>query len=344
MADLNNIDAEIKAIKQQTEGNLSLLASERKVQEALLYSTGARKKYTNALTAAAELQGNLAKKEREQEEALKSNSGAMVASMGIHKKLKNEQVKLLKVQENLRKLHKKNTPEYKKNKQQLNAYYKQLKNSEDAINSYEKAMKNNIDTAKDLRSNTKGLYKVLEDVKKVDSTGFSSQAELNDLTKKRIALLRTEYNIYEKRGDLNSDEAKDLREKLKNAEEMGKVQGDLIKRQVSEDLSPMVDDLTKSAQEKINKEKFGKDPTKELARSRGQAEYSAGFSLKNQQAESLKSILSGKSSLREKLGAAKSYDAAGKQLKDLDSVMGATGKSAKGTGAMFKMLGAAMSS
>ena len=42
MADLNSMDAEIKKIKEITESNLSLLASQRKVQESLLYSTNTR--------------------------------------------------------------------------------------------------------------------------------------------------------------------------------------------------------------------------------------------------------------------------------------------------------------
>jgi len=344
MADLNSMDAEIKRIKEITESNLSLLASQRKVQESLLYSTNTRKKYTNALTAAAELQRDLTKREREQESALKSNSGALIAHMKNNKKLKFEQEKLLKVQKSLKGSNKKNSEEYKKNKRLINEYHKSIKESEEAIKSYQEAMEGNVKTAKDLRSNSKGLKKIFDDVAKIDSTRVVSQEELNDLTKKRIALMKAEYGIYEKRGDLSSEEAKDLKAQLDDLEEMHQIQGDLIKRGVPEKLSPMVSDLTKSAEGLTDRKKFKKDPTKEIGRARTQAEYKAGFSLKKEQAESLRAIFSGKTGLKEKLGAAKSYGAAGKGLEDLDSVMKTTGKTAMGTGAMFKMLGAAMGS
>lgn len=344
MADLNNMDAEIKKIKETTESNLSLLASQRKIQESLLYSAKTRKTYTNALTAAAEIQRDLTKKEREQESALKSNSGALIAHMKNNKKLKIEQEKLVKVQKNLKGTYKKNSEEYKKNKKLINEYHKSIKESEEAIKSYQEAMEGNVKTAKDLRSNSKGLKKIFEDVAKVEGTRVSSQDELNDLTSKRLDLLKAEYSIYEKRGDLTSDEAKDLKEQLDSAEEMHKIQGDLIKRGVPEKLSPMVDDIGKSAEELTNQKKFKKNPKKELGRARTQAEYKTGFSLKKEQAESLKSIFSTKTSFKEKLGVVKSYGSAKKGLEDLGSVMGATGKSAKGAGAMFKMLGSALGS
>ena len=127
------------------------------------------------MTAAAELQRDLTKREREQESALKSNSGALIAHMKNNKKLKFEQEKLLKVQKSLKGSNKKNSEEYKKNKRLINEYHKSIKESEEAIKSYQEAMEGNVKTAKDLRSNSKGLKKIFDDVAKIDSTRVVSQ-------------------------------------------------------------------------------------------------------------------------------------------------------------------------
>lgn len=340
MADLSNIDAEMKRINELTDKYKSLLQIEREVNQTMLYSSGVRKKYSDALSAASEIQKDIIKQERDYEKSLVSNSKSLNDNLAIHKKLEKKQSKLLKEQKGL----KKDSEEYKENAKRLKEYEKSLESAKNAIDNYEKAMKENIKNAEEIKDKTKGLKKVFDDLAKLDGTKVSSQKDLNNLTKQRISLMREQFSIQEQSGVLSADESKRLKEKLGQIEEMQGIQGDLIKGSVSEDLAPMIDDITKQATELTNPKRFKKNKDKEIARAREAAESRAGLSLKGQQASSLKAIFSGKTSFGDKLKAIKSYRDAGKDLGKLNEVMEATGRSALGTGNMMKMLSSALGS
>ena len=344
MADLSNISEEIKRIEELKTKYQSLLSVERDVNQTLLYSTGVRKKYGDAIHAAAEIQKDIIRKEHEYESIIVKNSHALNLNMKQHKKLTEEQKKLVKVQKDLEKQGKHRTDEYKKNKKLLNENYKAVQHSKDAIDGYEKAMQDAIDGTDKLTTSTGGLKQVFEDIAKLDSSKISSQKDLNNITKARLDLMRQQLDIQEKSGIVSTDDANKLKDKLGMIEEMHTIQGDLLKQQVPDNLESLVNDLTKNAQELTDPKKFKKDSTKELARSRTAAESRTGVSLGKAQMDSLKTIFSGKSSFGDKLKAVKSHGAAGKDLEKLNEVMKLTGKGALGAGNMMKMLGSALGS
>lgn len=344
MADLGNIDAEIKRINELKDKYQSLLSVEQEVNKSLIYSSGVRKKYTDALKAASEIQKDIVKKERDYENSITKNSQAVTLNMKKHKSLKLEQAKLIKDQKALKTSGKKNSAMWKENNKKIKDLQKSISATESAIKSYENAMDESIKDAEAMKNSTKGLKKVFDQIAKIDDSQVGSQDELNSATRKRISLMKQQLNIQEKAGVLSAEDSKELKGKLNKLDEMHTIQGDLIKGSVSDDLAPMIDDLTKEAKNIADPKKFKADPERELARSRTAAESKMGLSLRGAQATSLKTIFSGKTSFGDKLKAAGSFKDASKDISKLNDVMKVTGKGASTAGGMMKMLGTALGS
>ncbi len=344
MADLGNIDAEIKRINELKDKYQSLLSVEQEVNKSLIYSSGVRKKYTDALKAASEIQKDIVKKERDYENSITKNSQAVTLNMKKHKSLKLEQAKLIKDQKALKTSGKKNSAMWKENNKKIKDLQKSISATESAIKSYENAMDESIKDAEAMKNSTKGLKKVFDQIAKIDDSQVGSQDELNSATRKRISLMKQQLNIQEKAGVLSAEDSKELKGKLNKLDEMHTIQGDLIKGSVSDDLAPMIDDLTKEAKNIADPKKFKADPKRELARSRTAAESKMGLSLRGAQATSLKTIFSGKTSFGDKLKAAGSFKDASKDISKLNDVMKVTGKGASIAGGSMKMLGSALGS
>lgn len=344
MADLGNIDAEIKKYQELADKQVNLLAREKDLNSTMLYSISVRKKYTDALSAAATAQKDLMDKEQKLASSIIHSNDNLKKSGKLHKKLKEEELKLLKVQKDLKKDNKKNSKDYTDNKKRLNALHHELDEASKSVEAFEKSLVGSIKESKKLRGNAELLAGTFEALSKIDSSKIGSTKALNNATQERLDIMRQQFDIQEKSGTLGKEEAKDLKEKLGQLEEMHKIQGEFLKRNVSEEATPMVGDLTKSATGLTDPKRFAKNKMGEITRSQGAAQARKGVSLRSEQVGSLKTLFSTKSSFGERMGAVKSHGEASKELGKLNEIMGVTGKSALGAGNMMKMLGTALNS
>lgn len=344
MADLNNIDAEIKRIEQLKQKYTSLLDVERSLNTSMLYSTGVRKKYTDALSAAATAQKDLMTRESKQTNIIIRNNSGIKTSLKYYKDLKKKHDDLRVVQKKLKKGSAKDREEWKKNQKVMKNLGDEMKSVKGSISNMEDEMDKAVKDTKALKGSAEALKGTFDDLKIIDSRDISSALDLNDLTQQRLDIMRQQFEIQKNSGTLSDDEADSLKEKLGNLEEMNKVRNDLLKGDLSDNLAPMVDDLTKSASELADPKKFKKNAIKELDRASYAAQSRKGVGLRASQGESLKTVFSGRSSFGSKMGALKSFKSAGKDLNKLDAIMGKTGKTALSAGGMMKMLGSALNS
>ena len=344
MADLNSIDAEIKRIEQLKQKYTSLLEVERSLNTSMLYSTGVRKKYTDALSAAATAQKDLMNYESKQTNIIVRNNAGIKNSLKYYESLKKKQDDLRIVQKKLKKGSSKDRQEWKKNQKIMKSLGDEIKSVKGSISNMESEMDKAIKETEALKGSAEALRGTFEDLKIIDSKDISSASNLNDLTQQRLDIMRQQFEIQRNSNTLSDEEADNLKEKLNNLEEMNKVRNDLLKGNLSDNLAPMVDDLTKSASELVNPKRFKKNAIKELDRANYAAQSRKGIGLKAAQGESLRTLFSGRTSFGSKMGALKSFKIAGEDLNKLNTIMGKTGKSALGASGMMKMLGSALGS
>lgn len=344
MADLNSIDAEIKKLESLKTAKMSMLSVEKSINNALLYSTNMRKKYTDALSAAATVQRDLMDKE---EKLASSIERTLDASKKAYKQVVKDRIARDRHLSSLKKLEKAGKKDSKAIKEHTEAVFNldsAIKNGTDSINTYGESLREAYGEVDKLSGNADKIKRSFDALSKVDNKNIGSFEDLNKLTDQRIRLMRHQLNIQEKGGHISSDENKDLQEKLGHIEEMYSIQGDLIKRKVSDNLAPMVDELTKEASSKIDPKKFKKDSKKEMGRALYSAESQKGLSTRMSQLGNLKSLLSPKSSFGDKMASAKSARGAQADMQKLNDVMKVTGKSALGASGMMNMLGSALGS
>jgi hypothetical protein len=344
MADLGNIDAEIKKLTELKNSYGNLLDVEKTINNSLLYSVGIRKKYTNALTAAASAQKDLIAKEERLSGELKKSSKALAYSIKQHKVYKEQRKKLIQDQKKLITSGKKDTDAYKESRKELTKLRQAIRGNITSIEDFEKSVSAVVNQTKTLVGTGKKIKETFEKLSELDNKKISSAKELMDVTEARLDIMKKQIDIQEKAGTLDADEAKDLKAKLGQYEEMHKLVGEGLKSKVSEELAPMVDDLTKSATELTNKKRFEKDKHREIARSQGAAQARKRVSLRSEQISSLKTLFSTKASFGERMGAVKSHGEASKELGKLNEIMKDTSKGALGAGNMMKMLGTALNS
>jgi hypothetical protein len=344
MADLNNIDAEIKKLTELKNSYGNLLDVEKSVNNSLLYSVGIRKKYTDALTAAASAQKDLIAKEERLSGELNKSSKALTYSIKQHKIYKEQRKKLIQDQKKLITSGKKDTDAYKDSRKELTKLRQAIRGNITSIEDFEKSINAVVSQTKTLVGTGKKIKETFDKLSELDSKKISSAKELMDVTEARLDIMKKQIDIQEKAGTLDADEAKDLKAKLGQYEEMQKLVGEGLKSKVSEELAPMVDDLTKSATELTSKKRFGEDKRREIGRSQYAAQSRKGVGLGADQARSLRALFSTRSSFGDRMGAVKSHGAASKELGKLNEVMNVTGKSALGAGSMMKMLGSALGS
>jgi len=344
MADLKSIDAELKKLTELKNSYGNLLDVEKNINNSLLYSVGIRKKYTDALTAAASAQKDLIAKEERLSGELNKSSKALAYSIKQHKIYKEQRKKLIQDQKKLITSGKKDTDAYKNSRKELTKLRQSIRGNITSIEDFEKSINAVVNQTKTLVGTGKKIKETFDKLSELDSKKISSAKELMDVTEARLDIMKKQIDIQEKAGTLDADEAKDLKAKLGQYEEMQKLVGEGLKSKVSEELAPMVDDLTKSATELTNKKRFGEDKRREIGRSQYAAQSRKGVGLGAEQASSLKTLFSTKSSFGERMGAVKSHGAASKELGKLNEVMDVTGKSALGAGNMMKMLGSALGS
>lgn len=340
MADLAGMDAEIKKIEQVKNKYRSLLEIERKINESMLYSVGVRKKYTDALSATTSAQKDLMEKEHKLETRIVHTATSLQKSYAVQKKLLKEQGKLLAKQATTARTD----PKFKEQEKRLKEIKKALSGNNKDIALFKKYLNTSTKEVKKLKGNAKDLEASFSDLARIDKSTISSSKDLNDLSLKRADIMKQQLDIQRKAGTISDEEAKDLKDKLSSLEQIQDIQGDLLKRNVSEDLAPMVDELTKSAKDLTSVKGFKVSPGKAAARGREAAESRMGVGLMGQQAQSLKSLFSTRSSFGEKMGSIKSFKDAQKDMSKLNTIMGVTGKKAMTAGGMMKMLGTALGS
>jgi hypothetical protein len=344
MADLKNIDAEIKKLDDLKTANLSLLTVEKDINSTLLYSMGARKKYTDALSAAATAQRDLMDKEEKLATTIERTHKLNVKALKDYKDLKSRQKELIV---NLRKIGKekrKDKEATKKNIEELDSLKTSISSTADAIGIYERSLKSAAGEADILKGTAEKMKRTFDSLAKIDNKNIGSFEDLNKLTTQRVRLMRMQIGIQEKSGIISKEESSELKDKLGHVEEMYKMQGDSLKQKVSEDLSPMIDDLMNEASKSINAKRFKKRPEKEMGDALFGAQAKKVADIRGAQANNLKSIFDPKTSISSKVASVKSFRGASDDLKKLNDIMKLTGKSASGAGVMMKMLGVALDS
>jgi hypothetical protein len=350
MADLRNIEAEIKNLENLKSTYNSLLTTEKNVNNAILYSTGVRKRYTDVLTAAADAQKDLLAKEEKLSRAITHSSTELGKAFKRHKALKVERGRLLEQQKKLIASGKKGDKQWKKNNDQLQSIRSSFKSTSSAIKEYEKDMQDAIAETKGLAGNAAKMKGTFDALAKVDSKNIGSFKDLNRLAEVRASIMEKQWDIQYKSGTITKEERDGLKKSNRELSSMYNTQGKMLKLKTSSKSHGMIDELTSEAEDLTDTKKIGtgKGSKKRAKAEMGKALYKAesrkGVSLRGAQMESLKTLFSGKSSFGSKMGAAKSFGSAGKDLNKLNDVMKVTGKSALTAGGTMKMLGSALGS
>lgn len=350
MADLRNIEAEIKNLENLKNTYGSLLTTEKNVNNAILYSTGVRKRYTDVLTAAADAQKDLLAKEEKLSRAITHSSSELKKAFIRHKALKNERRDLLEQQAKLVASGKKGNKEWKKNNDQLQTIRASFKNTSSAIKEYEKDMHDAIAETKGLAGNAAKMKGTFEALARVDNKSIRSFADLNKLAEIRSSIMEKQWDIQYKSGTITKEERDHLKKNNKELSTMYGLQGKMLKGKTSTSSHGLIDELTGEAEGLTDTKKIGtgKGSKKRAKAEMGKALYAAesrkGVSLRGSQLESLKTLFSTRSSFGSKMGAAKSFKGADKELGKLNDVMKVTGKSALTAGGTMKMLGSALGS
>jgi len=350
MADLQNIEAEIKKLENLKNTYGSLLTTEKNVNNAILYSTGVRKRYTDVLTAAADAQKDLLAKEEKLSRAITHSSTELGKAFNRHVKLKTERKKLLEQQVKLTKANQKGSKQWLKNNKQLQEVRTSFKNTSDAIKEYDKDLQDAIAETKGLAGNALKMKGTFDALSKIDSKNIGSFEELNKLAQIRAHIMEQQYDIQYKSGTLTKDERDDLKKNIDQLDTMYSLQSKMLKSKSPGKSHGMIDELTKEAEDLTDTKKIGtgKGSKKRAKAEMGKALYAAesrkGLGLRGAQAGNLKTLFSTRSSFGSKMESLKSFKSAGKDLSKLNDVMKVTGKSALGASGMMKMLGGALGS
>jgi len=344
MANLREIDDEIKKIEALKRATLNQLEVEKSLNNTIMYSVNSRRKYTDALSAAATSQKDYMAKEEQLTQVIKTSY------VGLERTVKkfNAQVKAKKalsaVTKTLSKDTKKNNAEIKKNNIQLKKLQQEIAGSDAAVKGYRKTLTGAVDEVNAFKGSAKKLQSTFKDLADLDKVKFSSFEELNNLTKQRTSLLKKQLDIQVQSGKMDKDNAEELKAELGDVESMHAMKGDDIKKKLPRKLSPMVDELTGKAAGEVDQKKASKNAGKEAGRSLHVAEAKKAVGLKGDQIANLKAIFSTKTGFSEKMGAVKSHKGSSEELGKLNKVMAATGKGALGPINMLKNLGTALGS
>jgi hypothetical protein len=325
--DLSNLQNEIKALTQLKTAQENTLRVEKNLNNILLQGTNIRRKYTDALTAAAEAQKDILDKEVDLSSALKNSHKELNESTDKYKKLKNAGEELLKNMKILKKDKKEETDSYKKSIKSLNSTRDSLNSTRNSMKDYVQDLNKTSVSIKKLDGNAKEVKSTFDKLSLIDNTDIGSMGELNKLTEQRINVMKQQYDLMVKSGTITEQESNAFKDQLETLESMHDIQGDLVKRKVSKGAYGVVD------------ETFGE--AKKTGTKVRDVQYGKARELRGNQLENLKSIFSGKTSMTQKIGSVKSLKGASGDLGKLNEVMGVTGKTAAGVGGMMRTLGTA---
>jgi len=328
--DIKSIQNEIRELSRLRSTQENILRVEKNLNTLMLQGTNVRKRYTDAVSAAATAQRDLLDREESLASSLKSTHKELERSSDKYNKLKKDQENFVKTAKKLRDEKGKGSDEYKRANKILKGNREAIINTQKSMEGYIKDLNKTKDSIKKLDGNAKLMKGTFDKLTLVDSSNIGSMDNLNDLTKQRIEIMKEQYDILVANEQMTSEESKELKDQLDTLEGIASVQGDLIKRKVSKEAYGIVDETV--------------GESKKTGTSLRGVQYDKARGLRESQLGNLKSIFSSKTGLSQKIGSVKSFKGADKDLAKLNEVMGVTGKTAAGAAGIMRTLGTALKS
>jgi len=320
---IKEIQDQIKELNRLKSTQENILRIEKNLNTLMLQGTNVRKRYTDAMSASATAQRDLLDKEESLSSSLKNTHKELEKSSDKYKSLKEDQEKLVLTAKKVRKNSGKGSDEYKKANKILKENREAIINTQRSMEGYVKDLNKAKDSINKLNGNAKTMQGTFDKLALVDSSDIGSMNNLNDLTKRRIEIMKEQYDLLVANEQMTEEESKDLKEQLDTMEGIASVQGDLLKRKVSKGAHGIIDETIKQGGNLRD------------------TQYGKARQLRESQLGNLKTMFSSKTSLSQKIESAKSYRGSGKDLSKLNEIMGATGKTAAGFTGIVRTLGVA---